>query len=49
VGGHKERVNMVYFFVFIYENRKMKSVEIILINGGEGKRENNRGGESKIH
>jgi hypothetical protein len=33
-------------FVSIYENRRMKPVEIALKRGGEGKRENDRGGKS---
>jgi hypothetical protein len=35
-GGHKEsvRMNMVdVFFLFIYENRRMKPVEIVLRSG----------------
>jgi hypothetical protein len=42
---HKERVNMVdVFFVFIYDDRKRKPVEIILRRGGRGMRENDGGG-----
>jgi hypothetical protein len=33
------------YFVFIYENRRMKPVETVL-RKGEGKRENDRGGKS---
>jgi hypothetical protein len=39
------KVNMVGVFVFKYENRKLKPIEIVLRRG----RENDRGGESKIH
>jgi hypothetical protein len=35
-------------FVSIYENRRLKLVEIVLRSGGEGKRENDGGGKSKI-
>jgi hypothetical protein len=38
-------VNRVDVFCTIYENRRMKPVEIVL----RGKRENDRGGKSKIH
>jgi hypothetical protein len=31
------------YFVSIYENRRMKPVEIVLRSGGERKRENNVG------
>jgi hypothetical protein len=34
------------YFVSIYENRRMKSVEIVLKKEGVGKRENNGGGKS---
>jgi hypothetical protein len=33
-------------FVSIYENRRMKFVEIVLKRGRRGKRENDGGGES---
>jgi hypothetical protein len=33
-------------FVSMYENRRMKSVEIVL-RRGKGKKENSRGGKSK--
>jgi hypothetical protein len=33
------------YFVFIYENRRTKPVEIVL-RRGRGKRKNNRGGKS---
>jgi hypothetical protein len=33
------------YFVFIYENERMKSIEIVL-RKGEGKRENDGGSES---
>jgi hypothetical protein len=36
-------------FVFIYENRRLKPVEIVLRRRGEEKRENNGGGRSKMH
>jgi hypothetical protein len=36
------------YFVFICENRRMKSVEIVLRRGLEGRRANNGGGKSKI-
>jgi hypothetical protein len=35
-------------FVSVYENRRMKLVEIVLRSGGGGKRENNGGSKSKI-
>jgi hypothetical protein len=34
-------------FVSLYENRRMKPVEIVLRSGGEGKRENDGGDKSK--
>jgi hypothetical protein len=34
------RMLMVIYFVFIYENRRMKPVEIILRKWGSGKRKN---------
>jgi hypothetical protein len=37
----KRRANMVVHFVFVYENRRMKPVEIVLRNGGGEMRENN--------
>jgi hypothetical protein len=36
------------YFVFIYENRRIKSVEIVLRTGGGEKRENDGRGKSKI-
>jgi hypothetical protein len=41
VSGHKEsgmRVNMVMYFVTIYENRRMKPVEIVLRRRKEERR-----------
>jgi hypothetical protein len=50
---HKKRVNEYEcggcIFVFIYENRRLKPVEIVLRRRGEEKRENNGGGRSKMH
>jgi hypothetical protein len=45
------RVNVVMYFVFIYENRRMKLVEIVPVLGvGRGdKRENNGGGKSELY
>jgi hypothetical protein len=40
------RVNV---FLFIHENRRMKSVEILLRQGEGEKRENNGGSKSKIY
>jgi hypothetical protein len=40
-------MNMVMYFIFTNENRRMKPVEIVLRR--EGKTENNRGGKSKIY
>jgi hypothetical protein len=37
------------YFVFIYKNRRMKLVEIVLRKGRRGKRENDGGGNSKIY
>jgi hypothetical protein len=37
------------YFVFIYENRRMKPGEIVLRSRGRGKRENKEGGKSKIY
>jgi hypothetical protein len=34
------------YFVFMYKNRTIKSVEIVLRRGQRGMRENNRGDES---
>jgi hypothetical protein len=34
------------YFIFMYENRRVKPVEIIL-RGGRGRRENDGGGKSK--
>jgi hypothetical protein len=34
------------YFAFMYENRTMKPVEIVLRRGGGTKRENDGGGES---
>jgi hypothetical protein len=34
------------YFVFIYENRRMKTVEIVLRREGEKKRKNDGGGKS---
>jgi hypothetical protein len=34
------------YFVSIYENRRMKPVEIVLRREGGGKRKNNGGGKS---
>jgi hypothetical protein len=36
------------YFAFIYENRRIKAVEIVLRSGGE-KRKNDRGSKSKIY
>jgi hypothetical protein len=36
VGGHKERVTMVYF-LFMYENRRMKPFKIVLRKGKGGR------------
>jgi hypothetical protein len=50
--GDKRRVNevnMVDIFLFIYKNKRMKSVKIVLRRRVKGKRENNGGGKSKIH
>jgi hypothetical protein len=52
-GGHKEKENECEYcgciFVFTYENRRLKPVEIVLRRRGEEKRENNGGGRSKMH
>jgi hypothetical protein len=40
------RVNMVDVFVFIYENRRTKPVEIVLRRGEGRERESNRWGKS---
>jgi hypothetical protein len=34
------------YFVFIYENRRIKPVEVVLRMGGRGRRENNGKGKS---
>jgi hypothetical protein len=34
------------YFVFIFKNRRMKPVEIVLKRGGRGKRETNGGDKS---
>jgi hypothetical protein len=39
-------VNVVYF-VSIYENRRIKPVEIVLRGDGGGKRKNDRGSKSR--
>jgi hypothetical protein len=39
-------VYVMYVFVSIYENRRLKLVEIVLRRTGGGKRENYRGGKS---
>jgi hypothetical protein len=36
------------YFVFIYENKRMKPVEIVLRKERRGKRENDGGGKSEI-
>jgi hypothetical protein len=40
------RVHVVDVFVFIYENRRMKPMKIILRRGRGQKRENEEGGKS---
>jgi hypothetical protein len=45
-GGLK--VNMVDVLVYVYKNRSMKPVEIVLRRGRK-KRENDGGGKSKIY
>jgi hypothetical protein len=36
------------YFVFIYENKRMKPVEIVLRKERRGKRENDGGGKSEM-
>jgi hypothetical protein len=48
MGGHKKgcrRVNRVGYYVLMYENGKMKSVETILRMGRGAIKENDGGGE----
>jgi hypothetical protein len=49
--GHKERGNKGEYggciFISIYENRRMKPVEIVLRKEGEGKRKNDGRGKFK--
>jgi hypothetical protein len=46
-GGAQRKRKWGVYFVFIYENRRMKSIEIVLRKEGMGKRESNGEDKSK--